>query len=87
MNKVKAFFNNGGKERVVYWTILITLFVYLFKGAFGSGEYKNKIEVNTRDILELKNRISCLEDIQKNIAELKANQKIILEILKGEYKK
>lgn len=87
MTKIKAFLNNGGKERVAYWTVLITLFIYLFKGVFGSGEYKNKIEVNARDIMELKNKINCLEEIQKNIAELKANQKIILEILKGEYKK
>jgi len=84
---VKRFFNNGGRERVIYWTAITALFIHFVKAVFGSGEYKERIEVNTRDIRELKSKIAVIEEIKSDIAELKTNQKRILEILQGRYRR
>ena len=83
---IQKFFSNGGKTKLAYWSVILTLFTLLARVIFGGGSYTTQIRVNARDILELKEKITAIEQIQRDIAELKTNQIRILEILQGKYK-
>ena len=86
-DNIKRFLNNGGRERIAYWGLLFTLVIYIVRALIGSGEYKNKVDTNARDIRTLKERLTIIDEIRQDIAELKANQQRILEILQGKYKR
>lgn len=93
-NKMIKLLGNGSGEKLAYWGLILTIFFYFLRATFGSGEYKKIIEINCRDIAELKNKMTVIEEIKKDISELKANQEGIkatqnrmLEILQGKYEK
>lgn len=80
---------NGNTERVAFWGIVLTILIYLIKASVGTGSYTNQIEVNRCDIIRLRKDIdektSTLTQIQKDIAEIKANQKIIMKMMDDLY--
>jgi len=78
MDKVKHFFRNGGKV-VAFWSFILTLLIWLIKVSLAMGSYKEKVDT-------IEKKITNIDIIQRDIAELKTNQERILEILQGKYK-
>ena len=83
--KFLRYIQNGGKKEIAYLSIILYLLIYVVKLSFGSGIYVSQIKTNLQDIQELKEKISVVEEIQRDIAQLKTNQERILEILQGKY--
>jgi len=85
-DKFLRYIQNGGKKEIAYLSIILYLLIYVVRISFGSGIYISQIKINSRDILDIKTKISVLDSIQKKLSKLEANQERILEILQGKYK-
>lgn len=78
MSKIKLFWLNGGKETTI-WMLLLSIILYLVNFSFYAGKLMKRIE-------DTESRAGRIENIEKDITEIKTEIKFIKEILQQKYK-
>lgn len=78
MSKIKLFWLNGGKETTI-WMVLLSIVFYLINFSFYAGKLMRRIE-------DAELKANKVENIEKDITEIKTEIKFIKEILQKKYK-